>query len=175
MLPGGRGWLTAQYIQADGTDLPALDDFGATAASVTPVASAITGPTAIPVTSIRMIGPASTDNDSPAAPCMRLTFSASGTRAFTCSSQVSTPQGNPEEWVAFKPCFINGTDARMVFSLTCSGNATLIVELRQGSALVSCWGMLSCGDLDKNILLPAGHRAVALRFTISPGPGQENG
>ncbi len=158
--PGGRGWVTAQYIQTDATDLPVLDDYG------TPVAGASSGPTALPVTPTPTVGPAFADGDSPANPAVRVTFSASGTRSFTYSSQVSAPDGDPEDWVEFTPYAITGTHARLVFSLTCSGNGTLTVGILRGGSLLTGWGSLSCGDLDKIILLPAG-QALA----DQPGPG----
>jgi uncharacterized protein YraI len=158
--PDGRGWVTAQYIQTDATDLPVLDDFG------TPVAS---GPTPVPLTPTPTVGPAFADKDSPANPALRVTFSASGTRQFTYSSQVSTPNGDPEDWVAFTPYAINDSNARLVFNLTCSGNGTLTVELRQGGSLLSGWGTLACGNLDTLITLPAGQ---AYEMRLAPVPRQ---
>jgi hypothetical protein len=105
-----------------------------------------------------------------ANPAVRVTFSASGTRAFTYSSQVSAPQGDPEDWVAFTPYAINGTEARLVFSLTCSGNSALTVEIMTGGSLVSGWGTLTCGDLDKNVLLPVG-QVYLIRLAPAPGDG----
>jgi uncharacterized protein YraI len=161
---GGRGWVTAQYLQADASRLPVLDDFG------TPVASAATGPTPIPEPPTPTVGPAFADHDSPANPAIRVTFSASGTRQFTYSSQVSTPDGDPEDWLTFTPYAVNGSAARLVFSLTCSGNGTLTVELWRGGSRLSGWGTLACGDLDKLITLPAG-QAYAIRLAPAPGQG----
>lgn len=162
--PGGRGWVTAQYIQADAADLPVLDDYG------TPVAGGMAGPTPIPVTPTPTIGPAFADADSPANPAVRVTFSSSGTRQFTYSSQVSAPDGDTEDWVVFTPYAVNAADARLVFSLVCSGNGTLIIEMEQGGTPISGWGELRCGDLDKTIMLPAG-RSYTLRLVPAPGEG----
>jgi uncharacterized protein YraI len=162
--PGGRGWVTAQYIQTDAMDLPVLDDFG------TPVASDTSGPTPVPVTPTPTVGPAFADKDSAADPAIRVTFSASGTRQFTYSSQVSIPNGDPEDWVAFTPYAVNATDARLVFNLTCSGNGTLTIEIWQDSSLLSGWGTLTCGNLDTLITLPAG-QAYEMRLAPAPGKG----
>lgn len=160
--PGGRGWVTAQYIQTDATGLPVLDDYG------TPVASASSGPTPVPVTPTPTVGPAFADNDSPANPAVRVIFSASGTRSFTYSSQVSAPAGDPEDWIEFTPYAIDGAHARLVFSLTCSGNGTLTAGILRSGSVLSGWGTLSCGDVDKNILLPPGQ---ALELSLAPAPG----
>jgi uncharacterized protein YraI len=162
--PGGHGWVTAQYIQADSTALPVLDDYG------TPVLSGTSGPTPIPVTPTPTIGPAFADNDSASNPAVRVTFSASGTRQFTYSSQVSTPEGDPADWVEFTPYAVNIGDARLVFSLACSGNGTLTVVLWQDGTLLPGWGTLSCGDLNKLIPLPAG-RVYQMHLAPIPGNG----
>ena len=161
---GGRGWVTAQYIQADASSLPVLDDYG------TPVASDLSGPTALPVTPTSTVGPAYADNDSPANPAVSVTFSASGTQQFTYSSQVSAPQGDPGDWLAFTPYAINGPDARLVFSLACSGNGTLTVELWQGGSMLPGLGALSCGALAELIMLPAG-QAYELHLVPAPAEG----
>jgi hypothetical protein len=58
--------------------------------------------------------------------------------------------------VEFTPYAVNAKNAILIFSLTCSGNGTLTVELAQGGSLLSGWGTLGCGDLKKEINLPAG-------------------
>jgi len=150
--PVGHAWVTAQYIQTDASgNLPVLDDHGTPAP-----ANGTAGPVTSQQTPTTTVGPAYEDGDSAATPGVRVTFSASGTRQFTYSGQVSAPQGDPEDWVEFTPFAINARDARLVFSLNCSGNGKLIVALEQAGAPLSGWGTLACGDLNKLITLPAG-------------------
>ena len=164
--PGGHGWVTAQYIQTDAAgDLPVLDDFGNI---VTPGAAGT--PSGSDLTPTPTVGPALADNDSSANPAINVTFSANGTRRFIYSSQVSTPQGDAEDWLAFTPFSATGTNARLIFSLTCTGNGTLEVELSQGGNLLSGWGTLGCGDEGKTILLPAGQR-ILMHLAPVPGDG----
>ena len=160
--PGGHAWVTAQYIQTDATGLPVLDDYG------TPAISGTAGPVSTPSTPTPTIGPAFADADSPTNPGMRVTFSASGTRQFTYSSQVSAPDGDPEDWVAFTPYAVNASEAHLVFSLKCSGNGRLTIEIWQGGSLLSDWGALACGDSDQLISLPAGQ---VYRMRLAPAPG----
>ena len=168
--PGGHGWVTAQYIQTDASGLPVLDENGAPATSGAPAASGTAGSTPIPVTSTPTAGPAAADDDSPANPGVNVPFSATGTHQFTYSSQVSAPEGDPEDWIEFSPYAVNAAEARLVFSLTCTGNGTLTVEIRQGGSLLSGRGTLSCGILGELITLPAG-QTYEIRLAPAPGEG----
>ena len=162
--PGGHAWVTAQYIQTDASgQLPVLDAYG-TPAAANGTAGAVTSPqTATPT-----VGPAFNDGDSATAPAVRVIFSASGTRQFTYSGQVSAPQGDPEDWVEFTPFAINASKALLVFSLSCSGNGSLTISMEQAGAPLSGWGTLACGDQNKLITLPAGQ---PIELTLVPGPG----
>ncbi|MBU4224558.1 MAG: SH3 domain-containing protein, partial [Chloroflexi bacterium] len=99
--PGGRGWVTAAYVQANDTaSLPLLN------ASGTPVTPGAAEATSIPVSPLQFggtptptIAPASADGDSSAAPAARVAFSPSGLRQFSYSSDLSSPQGDAEDWV----------------------------------------------------------------------------
>ncbi len=164
--PRGRGWVTSQYIQTDAAaNLPVLDDFGN---SVTPTAAGTpSSPETIPSPTV---SPAIADGDSSGNPAVQVTFSAAGTNLFVYSSQVSAPQGDAEDWIKFTPYSFTGTNARLIFDLTCSGNGTLAVELFQGSTLLSGWGRLGCGDSGKSILLASG-LSYNLRLTPVDGVG----
>jgi uncharacterized protein YgiM (DUF1202 family) len=164
--PDGRGWVTAQYIQTDAADdLPVLDDYGT---PVTPGAAET--PSGPAMTLTPTVGPAFADEDSRAAPAVRVNFSVAGTHQFIYSSQVSAPQGDSEDWVEFTPYTAGGTDARLIFSLSCSGNGTLTVELWRGGSPLSGWGTLECGDLEKLITLSAG-QLYQIRLTPVAGEG----
>ena len=104
----------------------------------------------------------------PISPAVRVIFSASGTRQFTYSGQVSAPQGDPEDWVEFTPFAINASKALLVFSLSCSGNGSLTISMEQAGAPLSGWGTLACGDQNKLITLPAGQ---PIELTLVPAPG----
>jgi hypothetical protein len=162
--PGGHGWVTSQYIQTDAAaDLLILDDYGMV---VTPsTAGTPSGPVLSPTPTI---GPAFADGDSVVNPAIRVTFSATGTHQFVYSSQVSEPEGDAEDWVEFTPYTASGTNAHLNLSLACTGNSTLLVELWQGSMLLSSWGNLACGEMGKSILLPIGQ---AYQISLAPVAG----
>ena len=163
--PGGYAWVTAQYVQTDASaSLPVLDAYG------TPVpAGGTTGPASSNQTASPTLGPAFADADSAAAPAVRVTFSATGTHQFTYSGQVSTPQGDPQDWVEFTPFAINSGNASLVFSLSCSGNGTLTLTMEQAGTPLTGWGTLACGDMNKSIVLPAGQ---PIEMQLAPAPGQ---
>lgn len=164
--PGGHGWVTAQYIQTDASaSLPVLDDYGNV---ITP--NTASTPSASALTSTPTLGPAYADGDSPANPVVRVTFSATGTTRFIYSDQVSTPQGDPEDWVEFTPYSASGTTAHLILSLACTGNSALNVELWQQNAALSGWGSLACGESSRPILLTAG-QVYQLRLSPAPGTG----
>jgi uncharacterized protein YraI len=165
--PGGRGWVTAQYIQTDAASrLPVLDDFGTPVAADTQSVSTGQGQVPSPT-----VGPAADDGDSKSNPATRMTFSAAGTHLYSYSSQVSAPQGDPGDWIEFIPYASSGTDARLRLSLTCSGNGLLVVELFKNGAPLSDWGTLVCGDADQSIRLPAG-QTYALHLVPTAGAGE---
>jgi uncharacterized protein YraI len=173
--PGGRGWVTSQYVLTDtAADLPVLDDYGVVVPDpardnlVTPSAAGTPSGPVIPPTPT--IGPAFADGDSSVNPAIQVTFSAIGTHHFAYSSQVSAPQGDAEDWIEFTSYSASGTNARLNFSLACIGNGTLTVELWQGGTLLSSWGTLACGETGKTILLSAG-QVYLIRLAPIAGVG----
>ena len=147
--PDGKGWVMAAYIQvSDTSGLPVLTGSG------TPAAGAGTL-TPMPVTPTATLAPAWPDGDSSAAPAANVTLSPSASRSFSYSSDLSAPDGDAEDWIAFTLETYPGQSAVICASLTCSGNAELSVELWQDGALLDNWGLLSCGDDDLPIRLTA--------------------
>jgi len=179
---GGRGWVTAAYVQTlhgDTASLPVLNASGA------PVTAGASAPTSVPVsppqfggTPTPTLGPASADKDSSAAPAIQVTFSPAGTppnyggtRQFSYTSEVSSPQGDAEDWVMFTPyASLAGSPAEVLFSLVCDGNGKLEVELWQNGAPLAEWGGLACGDQDIPLDLAAG-MPYQLRLRAATGAG----
>jgi uncharacterized protein YraI len=140
--PGGKGWVTAAYVQTSGAvTLPIIGQTGQVVGTGTP--------TSIPLTITPTLVAALQDNDSAQSPAIAVTFSPSGTRSLIYSSDVSTPIGDPEDWIQFTPY---STD--VLADLTCLGNGNLKVELWQNGALVQNWGSLACGETDQLSLSP---------------------
>ena len=140
--PDGKGWVTAAYVQASGLEtLPIVGQAGKIVGTGTP--------TNIPLTITPTLIAAPQDNDSAQSPSVVVTFSPSGTRTLIYSSEVSTPIGDPEDWIQFTPYSIAA-----IASLTCIGNGKLSVELWQNGSQLQNWGSLDCGESDQLSLSP---------------------
>lgn len=138
--PDGKGWVNTAYVQASGVDtLPIVGGTGEVLGTGTP--------TSIPSTITPTLIAAPQDNDSAQAPAVNVSFSPIGTRSLIYSSDVSTPEGDPEDWIQFSP-FSTTVNA----SLTCFGNGKLNVELLQAGKPVQNWGSLACGETKQIIL-----------------------
>ncbi len=132
--PEGKGWVTAAYVQATGMDtLPIVGGTGEVLGTGTP--------TSIPLTITPTLIAAPQDNDSAQSPAVNVTFSPNGTRMLIYSSDASTPEGDPEDWIQFTPY-----STAVIASLTCQGNGRLNVELLQNGILLQNWGNLGCGE-----------------------------
>ncbi len=129
----GVGWVAASFVQATGADtVPIVGSAGEIVGTGTPV------PTATSITPTP--GAAIEDNDSAQAPAASANLSPSGTRTFLYSSDLSAPQGDGQDWIAFT---VESPD--VTISLSCSGNSGLDVELTQNGAVVPGVEGLACG------------------------------
>ena len=162
----GKGWVTAAYLQTSGLErLPIVGQTGKVQSTGTPTSI----PRAIPSTVVA----APQDNDSAQSPSVAVIFSSSGKRSLIYSSDVSTPNGDPEDWIQFTP-FSNAVTAR----LSCDGNGSLRVELWQNGASLQDWGGLTCGEtnqisvasgrpyLMQLIAIPQGNDLVNIHYII---------
>ena len=161
--PTGTGWVTAQFVQATNTEnVPVFNGQAqgtgnAQGTNNDPAAEA--GPTAEPG-SVTTQSPASAltlatayqDGDSAQAPAVSITLSKASVRSFNYSSDISSPEGDPEDWVQFK---INGeqgqpTTVSVVFN--CTGSGALSVELIQNNSRLQGWDDMTCGHPNQLIL-----------------------
>ena len=164
--PTGFGWVAVAYIRVtEQVDLPILDEFG------TPLPVASGSPIGPLFTPTATIGPAFWDNDSADSPAIRVVLSPLGTRFFTYTSDISAPQGDPDDWLEFTPYGSQGGSiARLEASLTCSGNGTLELSLTRNETTVTDWGELACGDQAVLLQLVAG-KAYLLHLNLAAGDG----
>ncbi len=158
--PDGKGWVAAAYVQADGLDtLPIVGGTGQVLGTATP--------TGVPPTSTATLVAALQDNDSAASPAADITFSPLGAGSLIYSSDVSSPNGDAEDWLEFTP-YGNAVTA----SLTCDGNGKLDTELWQNGAALQNWGGLTCGKTGPLKLSP-GQSYLLRIFAIPATTGLE--
>ncbi len=135
-----KGWVFASYVQSDVIDaLPIINESGEVIAESTQTLMAATAnPTFLPAVD---------DGDSSEEPAISVIFSTENSRAFSYNSDLSSPEGDAEDWISFHP---NSTEDRvnLLLDLSCEGNGSLYVELWQGGIKLKNWGDLKCGDKD---------------------------
>ena len=153
--PDGRGWINAAFAQATGVEnLPIITEAGLVVGTGTP--------TGIPPTPTATLLPARDDGDSAEDPAVSMVLSASGTRSFQYSGDVSTPEGDTVDWVAFS------ANGGMVFlELECMGNGSLQAGVLENGAPLSiefpCGGRLALAVQDD--------KTYQVRLEVNPSPG----
>ncbi len=148
----GKAWVFAAFIESEVIEtLPVPEDAMAMA-------------TEFAATAEPTYTPAPDDGDSAEEPAIFVAFSTNDSRAFSYSSDLSSPEGDAEDWVAFHP---NSTEDRvnLLIDLRCEGNGTLYVELWQGGIMLTEWGELKCGDTDYELSM---YRDETYQFRLYP-------
>ena len=139
--PAGKGWINAAFAQAQGVEnLPIVTEAGLIVGTGTP--------TGIPPTPTATILPARLDNDSQDAPLVNVKFDPAGTKALIYNGDVSAPEGDMEDWIAFMPYAEN-----IFISLACKGNGPLIAEVLENALPLNT--VIECGDEMKQIHVQA--------------------
>lgn len=155
--PTGIGWVTAQFVQASNAqDVPVVSG-GAEVAEIT--AGTATTPkteaaTTIDSGSAAGLSPAPTlslvtaypDGDSIQSPAVSITLAKKSTRSFNYSSDISSPEGDPDDWVQFTLDGQVGQQTMVAVILNCSGSSALHLELIQNNVILQGWGDITCGQ-----------------------------
>lgn len=152
--PEGKGWVNAAFVQAHGVEnLPIIAESGLIVGTGTP--------TVIPATPTPTVIPAWQDGDSSTSPIASVIFEPAGTQSFIYNGDLSAPQGDLEDWIAFRPY------APFVFaSLECIGSNTLEIEIRENNLPADTY--IECGDQRKEIpVQPASNYLIHLRASGS--------
>jgi uncharacterized protein YraI len=144
--PNGRGWVNAGFVRAnDVDDLPIVTDEGTIVGTGTPVDT--------PLPPTPTVVPAPMDNDSADNPIASVTFSQTGTRTLIYNGDVSAPDGDMEDWIAFVPY------GDVVFAgIDCSGNGSPRVEIVVGGVVSN--QSIVCNDSTKTIAVQKGARVL---------------
>jgi hypothetical protein len=73
-----------------------------------------------------------------------ITLSKASMRSFNYSSDISSPEGDPEDWVQFILDGQLGQQITVAVILNCSGSTSLNVELIQNTSLLQGWEEIAC-------------------------------
>ena len=140
--PDGKGWVNAAFVQTQGVEnLPIVSAAGAVVGTGTP--------TGIPYTPTSTVIPARADNDSPDHPGVSVVFEPLGTQTLIYSGDVSSPDGDPGDWIQFTP-YNNAVFA----SLECIGTSSIQVNVLE-NGLPSSFE-LACGNRSRRVIVQAG-------------------
>jgi len=122
----GRGWISAAFIKADALDiLPVVSDLGEEVGIGTPMDT--------PLPPSPTIVPAAMDFDSADAPLKTILFDRVGTHTLIYNGDVSIPDGDTEDWIAFTPY-----NKYIFMTLQCSGSGSLNVEITGSGSGLTC-------------------------------------
>jgi uncharacterized protein YraI len=139
--PGGKGWVNAAFVQAQGVEnLPIIAESGLVVGTGTP--------TGIPATPTPTLIPAWLDSDSSSSPIASVVFEPTGTQTFLYNGDVSAPLGDQEDWIAFKPY-----DQVVFASLECRGSTIIEIEMLENDLPVNTY--IHCGDRMKELAVQA--------------------
>jgi uncharacterized protein YraI len=135
--PDGKGWVSAAFVQAQGAEnLPIVAESGQIVGTGTP--------TVVPPTPTATVVPAWEDQDSPDDPVASVLFEPAGTQTLIYNGDLSTPRGDSQDWIAFRPY-----DQFVFMSLQCKGSDTVLLEIVENTLRVNPY--IKCDDLMKQI------------------------
>ena len=152
--PEGKGWVNAAFVQAQGAEnLPIVSESGLVVGTGTP--------TSIPASPTPTVLPAAADQDSAGQPVARVKFDVSGTQTLIYNGDLSSPEGDREDWIAFQPF------GQFVYvKLECRGSGAVAVEVLENKA--STAGNIQCNHEMKQVAVePNGEYVLHLQANPS--------
>jgi uncharacterized protein YgiM (DUF1202 family) len=163
----GKGWVASAYLDgADLQGLPIFDNQG----------KLVFAPTAVlnpgqPTLTATAFSPAAIDGDSEQNPSVRLKFSPDGAGELTFSSELSSPNGDATDWVAFTPYEPTNQSTYVYFKLECRGNGGITATLEKDGIPVPEIKPLVCGNYDFAVQVLGGQEyMLVLNADGSAGP-----
>jgi uncharacterized protein YraI len=149
-----KGWVATAFIEANGVNnLPIVAETGQVIGTGTP--------TGIPPSPTPTLIPAKNDGDSAEVPAVNVSFSANGTRSFLYSNDLSSPEGDSEDWLRFIPY-----QPSVLAQLSCAGSGEINAEIvLNGETIVN---VVKCGGTDM-YMLNSGQAYLVHLSTTSPG------
>jgi len=162
--PTGRGWVAAQFVQvADPSIVPVINPQEQTTVNA-PVTGLAPEPRAsstievgsaavLPSTPAPILATAFPDGDSAQSPAVSMTLTRTAMRSFNYNSDISSPEGDPEDWVQFSLDGQTGQQLMVSVVLGCTGSGKLNVELIQNSAVLQGWDNLPCDQQNSQLQL----------------------
>ncbi len=161
------GWVAAAYVEAPNLQgLPYYDNQGNLV-----YAPSEGGSPGQPTLTATSFSPAAGDGDSEQNPAVRLEFSPSGAESFSYSSDLSSPNGDDADWVAFIPYLPTSEAGYVYLRLDCTGNGGITASLRKDGYPLPEAPQLVCGQYGLAVKVLGGQEyLLVLRADGSGGP-----
>ncbi len=154
--PEVKGWISAAFVQASGVEnLPIITEAGLIVGTETP--------TGIPFTPTPTVIPAWNDQDSSSRPIARVIFEPTGTQRFIYNGDLSSPEGDAEDWIAFRTY-----DPFVFVSLACQGSNSVELQFLENAVPVEPY--IRCNEPIHQVTVKDDAEVVIhLRAILSPG------
>ena len=124
--PNGKGWVSTAFVKMDSLDtLPIVSEAGEVVGASTPVDT--------PLPPTPTIVPAPVDFDSADSPLKTILFDRVGTHTLIYNGEVSIPNGDTDDWIAFTPY-----ENFVLISIQCTGNGSLQADITGSDITISC-------------------------------------
>jgi uncharacterized protein YgiM (DUF1202 family) len=124
--PDGKGWVNSGFVKADDSaSLPIVSDAGDVIGTGTPANT--------PLPPTPTIVPAAMDFDSAEAPIKTVVFDQGWINSFIYNGDVSTPNGDTEDWVGF-----TSYDGLVFINIECTENNSVRAELSNADVVILC-------------------------------------
>lgn len=161
------GWVAAAYVEgANLRGLPYYDNQGNLVH-----APGQDGSPGQPTLTPTSFSPAAGDGDSEQNPAVRLEFSPSGAESYSYSSDLSSPNGDDADWVAFVPYIPTSEAGYIYLRLKCEGNGGITASLRKDGLPLPNSPQLLCGQYGLAARVLGGQTyTLVLRADGSGGP-----
>ena len=152
--PTGTGWITAQFVQvSDSSGVPVIGGkpqatenvpIGAAGTTVEAGGAETPSPPAA-----QNLATAYSDGDSYQSPAVSITLSTASVKSFNYSSDISSPEGDAEDWIQFLLGGQSGQQSMVSVVLDCSGSSPVNIGLIQNNVLLQGWDNVPCGQTNQ--------------------------
>jgi len=142
----GKAWVAAAYL--DGANLQGLPFFDNQGMLISSSSMAVNTNPGQPAATATAVSAAALDGDSEKNPGVRVKFSPDGAGELTFSSDLSSPNGDATDWVAFTPYEPMNQSTYVYFKLECAGNGGITAILEKDGIPVPERKPLVCGNYD---------------------------
>ncbi|MBT7191351.1 MAG: SH3 domain-containing protein [Anaerolineae bacterium] len=168
----GKGWITIQFVQVpDTSSVPVINVVPAGENNAPIVeANSTESVSVVTVEPMAILATAPPDGDSAESPAVNITLSEASIPYLNYSNDVSSPEGDADDWVKFALEGKTGQEKIVSVVVDCSGSGKLNLELLQNGVPLQSWPNITCGQRHQLQL----YLFVSAPYTLHLFPTQGN-